>query len=360
MKSSKIAAIAFLFVFFAPLCGEAASPPEEKPVWKPLWDGKTFDGWHKIGVGDWTIEEGAIVGRKKASEREFGHLVTDAVFKNFTVRLKFKALQGNSGLYFRIEDKGASGVSGFQAEIDPTKDTGGLYETNGRAWVVQPKPEDVKGWFKPNEWNEMDVTADGRRIVVHVNGVKTADLADDPGRTEGHLALQLHGGNDMLVMFKDIAILEAGEITPKQFIGFTPKPVKAGPDGTLQLHAAAANGIGPDILYMTEWAAFGWFTDKDRVEWVVDVPEAGAYDVWLEWSVSDSNAGNPYLFQVGDRNLTGTVEKTGGWDTFRKAKIGRMQLNAGSQRAVFKPNGEFKTALLDLRQIDLVPVGSAR
>jgi hypothetical protein len=111
-------------------------------------------------------------------------------------------------------------------------------------------------------------------------------------------------------------------------------------------------------MYMTEWAAFGWFTDKDRVEWEVDVAKAGAYDVWMEWSVSDRDAGNPYLFQVGDQSLTGTVEKTGGWDTYRKAKIGRVQLKAGSQRAVFKPNGQFKTALLDLRQIHLVPVAS--
>lgn len=359
MNYSKTAVIAVMSVCCVCVFGESPSPQKEKPVWKPLWDGKTLEGWHKIGVGDWTVEDGAIVGRKKASETEFGHLVTDDVFKDFTVRLRFKALQGNSGLYFRIEEKGASGVSGFQAEIDPANDVGGLYETNGRAWVVQPKPEDVKKWLKPNDWNEMDVTAAGRHIIVHLNGIKTAELDNDPGRTEGRLALQLHGGNDMHVMFKNIAILEAGKITPKQFIGFTPKPVKAAPNGSLRLHASAANGIGPKIMYMTEWAAFGWFTDQDRVEWGVEVPKAGAYDVWLEWSVSDKVAGNPYLFQVGDQSLTGTVEKSGGWDTFRKAKIGRLQLAAGSQRAVFKANGQFKTALLDLREIHLVPAASA-
>jgi hypothetical protein len=102
---------------------------------------------------------------------------------------------------------GGVGVHGFQAEIDASNDVGGLYETGGRAWVVQPSAEDVATWFKPQEWNEMVVSAHGRRIVVHVNGCKTAELKNDKGRLKGHLALQLHCGQDMHVMFKDIEIL---------------------------------------------------------------------------------------------------------------------------------------------------------
>ena len=34
------------------------------------------------------------------------------------------------------------------------------------------------------------------------------ELKDDPGRLEGHLALQMHGGQDMHVQFKDIEILQ--------------------------------------------------------------------------------------------------------------------------------------------------------
>ena len=134
-------------------------------------------------------------------------MVTDKVFKDFTVRLKYKAVTGNSGLYFRIEEKGFSGVSGFQAEIDPQMDAGGLYETNGRSWVSQPKPADVKKWYRPNEWNTMTVSAHGRRIAVDVNGFRTAELVDDPGRLEGKLALQVHGGQEGDVWFKDIEIL---------------------------------------------------------------------------------------------------------------------------------------------------------
>ena len=67
--------------------------------------------------------------------------------------------------------------------------------------------EDVATWFKPQEWNEMSVSAHGRRVVVHVNGRKTAELENDKGRLKGRLGLQLHGGQEMHVMFKNIEIL---------------------------------------------------------------------------------------------------------------------------------------------------------
>jgi hypothetical protein len=169
-------------------------------VWKPLFDGKTR--------GKWQVSRGAIVGTSASSESRHGLLVSDKSFGDFTIRLKFKALKGNSGFYFRSDEVGGGvGVHGFQAEIDASKDVGGLYETGGRAWVVQPSAEDVATWFKPQEWNEMTVSAHSRRIVVHVNGRKSAELKKDKGRLEGHLALQLHGGQDMHVMFKDIEML---------------------------------------------------------------------------------------------------------------------------------------------------------
>jgi len=176
--------------------------------WRPLWDGRTLNGWHIIGKGTWKIEDGAIHGTHAKAEPEFSHLVTDRSYTNFTVRLKYKTIKGNSGLYFRIEEKGYSGVSGFQAEISPEQDAGGLYETNGRSWVSQPKPADVKTWFKPGEWNEMTVAAHGGHLVVTVNGKKSAEVQNDPGRAHGRFALQVHGDQDVDVWFKDIEIRE--------------------------------------------------------------------------------------------------------------------------------------------------------
>lgn len=178
-----------------------------EPAFTPLFDGKTLDGWHALPGGTWQVQDGAILGASDQSEKRHGLLLTDKTYGDFTVRLKFKVVKGNSGFYFRSEKVDtAVGVHGFQAEVanDPT--VGGLYETGGRAWVVKPDPALTKQIYKPGDWNQLTVAAHGRNVVVHLNGTKTAELTDDPGRLEGHLALQLHGGQDMEVMFKDIEI----------------------------------------------------------------------------------------------------------------------------------------------------------
>jgi hypothetical protein len=178
--------------------------------WRPAWNGETFDGGHILGKGDWKIEPGGVLhATHSKDEKEYGHLVSNGSLADFTVRMKYKAIKGNSGFYFRIEEKGASGVSGFQAEIDAEKDAGGLYETNGRGWVSQPSAADVMKWFKPQEWNTMTVSAHGKRLTVTVNGHKSAEVFDDPGRAEGNFALQLHGGQDVEIFFKDLEILQS-------------------------------------------------------------------------------------------------------------------------------------------------------
>jgi hypothetical protein len=193
----------------APSQATSVQAPVKTKGWTKLFDGKTLAGWHTIPGGEWKVENGMIVGTSDKEDKRHGLLVTDKRYQDFTVELEYKAVKGNSGLYFRIDEVGGEvGVNGFQAEIDPERDAGGLYETGGRTWVVQPTPADVKKWYKPNAWNKMSVTAQGSDVTVYLNGYKTAELKNDPGRTEGNIALQLHGGQDMLVMFKNIKIKE--------------------------------------------------------------------------------------------------------------------------------------------------------
>lgn len=180
--------------------------------WQPLFDGKTLNGWRPIGKGEWKVQDGTIAGTHPAAEKDYGHLVSDKKYGDFTIRLRYKAVKGNSGFYFRSEEAGFSGISGFQAEIDPQKDSGGLYETNGRSWVVLPDAENVKKWLKPNwfkkdDWNLLTVSAIGDRIVVSLNGYQSAQIKDEKGRKEGVLALQVHGAQDVEVYFKDIELL---------------------------------------------------------------------------------------------------------------------------------------------------------
>lgn len=134
-----------------------------------------------------------------------------------------------------------------------------------------------------------------------------------------------------------------------------PELVVAEKDGTLRLLAEKGRGIGPKIKYMPEWKAYGWFTDDDLIEWEVQVKK-GRYDVYLEWSVSNQEAGKPFVFKAGDQILTGTVAPSGSWEDFKTVKIGHLKLRSGRKKMVFKPNSKFATgAILDLREIKLVP-----
>ena len=183
--------------------------PDIQPKWQNLFDGKTLNGWHALPGGTWTVENGTIVGRSDQKEERHGILVSNKQYKNFEIEIVYKAVKGNSGLYFRVEEVGdVYGVVGFQAEVDPVADVGGLYETGGRQWVVKPKAEDVKKYFKAGDWNTMRVRAVDGDVTVTVNGTTTAALKNDPGRKQGYFGLQLHGGQDMLVMFKSVRVRE--------------------------------------------------------------------------------------------------------------------------------------------------------
>jgi hypothetical protein len=180
------------------------------PTGRALFDGRSLDGWTVIPGGTWSVEDGVLVGRQVQDDARHGVLLSEEVFGDFVALIRFQAVRGNSGLYFRCEPvKGAVSVHGFQAEIDAENDVGGLYETGGRAWVVRPKAADVATWFKPGMWNEMRVEAQGANIRVYVNGVLSASLVDDPGRLRGHFALQLHGGQDMEVRIDRLLLIDA-------------------------------------------------------------------------------------------------------------------------------------------------------
>jgi len=73
---------------------------------------------------------------------------------------------------------------------------------------------------KPGEWNEMEITLDGPRTVVFVNGVKVTDYREGeavppkahtwepdrgPRAEEGYIGLQNHSDKDV-VWFKEVSI----------------------------------------------------------------------------------------------------------------------------------------------------------
>jgi len=161
---------------------------------------------------------------------------------------------------------------------------------------------------------------------------------------------------------EDIIVKAVHDILPADFRTIRvsiniPAVVRAEAGKAIELRAEVARATGPEIKYMPEWRAFGWFTEKDRVEWDVELTEKGKYDVYVDWSVSDEEAGKPFIFEAGKQRIYGKIGKTGSWFTYRYEKIGRIQLSAGKHTLVYKADPKSpKGALLDLRSMKLVPV----
>jgi peptidoglycan-N-acetylglucosamine deacetylase len=140
-----------------------------------------------------------------------------------------------------------------------------------------------------------------------------------------------------------------------------PELIKSSADGRLRLTAEKGRAIGPDIKYMPDWRAFGWFTAKDSVVWEMDVPEEGIFEVCMEWSVSDEEAGKQFILSAGKESIQGKVERSGSWETFKTVSIGKIRLNSGYQKVIFKSLDQFENgALLDLKEITIKKAGTRK
>ena len=136
----------------------------------------------------------------------------------------------------------------------------------------------------------------------------------------------------------------------------TPNPslVRIEKNGTLRLSAEKGKAIGPEIKYMPEWRAYGWFTAADRVEWQVQIPETGIYEASIEYSVDNLEAGKQFILYSSTTNLKGIVARSGSWETYKLVKVGKIKLNKGVQKITFKSQTKFvKGAILDLREVRL-------
>ena len=173
-----------------------------------LFDGKTLKGWQASPGGKWEVKDGVLLGTSQKAEKRHGILFSEKEYSDFILRAKFRVLLGNSGFYFRAENRNSPiRAYGFQAEIDRTQNTGGLYETGGRAWVAKPTQKVIEERkYQPREWADLEIKAVSKDVSVRINGILSTELKNDPGRTKGFFGLQLHGGQDMHVEYKDIRL----------------------------------------------------------------------------------------------------------------------------------------------------------
>lgn len=198
-------------VTLAAFSGDTHRKPER------IFDGKSFKGWEGDTLKTWRIEQGALVGgslQTKVPNNDF--LCTKRSYSDFVLKAKFKLVgtEGfiNSGVQFRSKrlTNPSYEMEGYQADLGD-KYWGSLYDESRRNKTLAGKPaEEVAKLLKPNDWNDYEIIANKRHIVLKINGVTTVDYTEPDVNIpqSGLIGLQIHGGGKALVYFKDIFIEE--------------------------------------------------------------------------------------------------------------------------------------------------------
>ena len=190
--------------------------------WRPLFNGKDLDGWGQImrpaGAAGFAVEDGVMRSTRKAKGMIW---YTREKIGNATLRIVYTMSndKGNSGIFIRIPEKPGSEDDaihrGIEVQIDNNDDdwhaTGTLYSMTKA--LARP-------YKHAGEWSTMDITLDGLRTIVHLNGVLVTDydgVSPVPERTkpweprrgprpaEGYIGIQTHDPRAVL-SFREISV----------------------------------------------------------------------------------------------------------------------------------------------------------
>jgi hypothetical protein len=207
-----------LFLSWTFLLTLTAFAQADEKGFTPLFDGKTLNGWKLIkphGPG-YVIKDGTLVCPADGG----GNLLTEKEYGNFVLRFEFKTEPGgNNGVGIRTPLEGDAAYVGMEIQIldDGHERYKGKIKSeqhHGSVYDVFPART---GFLKPaGEWNTEEISAQGSRIRVTLNGViiTDADLATvkeeavlkkHPGlqNKRGHIGFLGHGS---LVEFRNIRI----------------------------------------------------------------------------------------------------------------------------------------------------------
>src|SRR6266852_1543719 len=185
--------------------------------WKQLFNHKDLTGWKMVGPGRFVIEDGIL-----KTEGGMGLLWYEGEkFGNVTLRVVFKTVneRGNSGLYIRLpeppKDPWYAVHNGYEVQIDAAGDewhcTGALYSLS-KVSKRNQKPE--------GQWNTMDITLEGQKTIVKLNGEVIDTFVGNqpvperhawyepvrgPRPDAGYIGLQNHDRTST-VYFKEVAV----------------------------------------------------------------------------------------------------------------------------------------------------------
>lgn len=236
-----------LFGLPAALTGCSAHQSPEADQWQTLFNGRDLAGWTvKCKPADrdkdfWRVEDGSIIADSMGHRgHDYVWLVTDREYSDFVLRLRFQAYRdspGNSGVQIRSRyDDQAGWMDGPQVDIHPPGPwrTGMMWdETRGSLrWIYPPIPRGQ--WVNQSManpdlvfhyadetpgWNTLEIRAIGTGVAVTLNGIPVTSydgqgVLDSEVHRErsvgltGHIALQIHKGDELRIRFEDIVLQE--------------------------------------------------------------------------------------------------------------------------------------------------------
>ena len=174
--------------------------------WTPLFDGKSLKGWTARAEGEVSATNGEIQILSKGKNL---WLVHEGEFDDFELSVEvLMPMSGyNSGIGFRCTGEGKP--KGYQCEIENRKS--GMIYAIGSGWVWPNGRSESERFtkmvgdsFKVGTWNRFRIRCEGDHIVIHLNGVLTADVHDD--RFDGGAIALQHHGKGAIHRFRNIRI----------------------------------------------------------------------------------------------------------------------------------------------------------
>lgn len=183
MKTSRVFPALCLLLSLAGW-GVAGEPPAG---FVALFNGKDLTGWEQMNGSKFFAEDGVIKHRQG-----MGWLRTTEQYDNFILRLEIRWLKDrqDSGVFLR------SGVEGsnwpdrkYEVQCENSERIVHIFGTNCRR-----DPAKAQALLKPTgEWNTLEITCNGTRCEVKLNG-ELASSADDLEPRKGYLGLQGENG----------------------------------------------------------------------------------------------------------------------------------------------------------------------
>ena len=173
-----------------------------------LFNGKDLTGWELFGSMRVSVDNEGNLVTQNGEDLQYGYLGTLEYYKDFDLTVEFKQeSNGNSGLFFHSFVHGgyeSNIVNGWQCEVAPKgNDTGGIYESYGRGWLVQI-PDEKEDILKEGEWNTLRLRVEGNKVQTWLNGEPMIEIDDELiGSKTGRIMLQIHDGNNITVKWRN-------------------------------------------------------------------------------------------------------------------------------------------------------------